>query len=289
MPRRREARVPFAVPVRVTGTRRDGSGFSVTVHTLDISRHGVRLSSANVLEDCREVVTLHYMQRRARFRVSWRGEAGTPDQGLVGLTVLPGEPQLLWGVDPGNRPDTYEGPNPAGVAAAQAAAAAEVFHPTATTAKAAPPNSNDKRAVPRFDCDRAVICWRSGEIIPIWGKLRDISAGGCFMETPVGFPADTAVAVVLLLYGVKVRANGMVRTAGPAGMGIHFREVHARDVRKFVGVLNRLADPEQLPAYSSVLGPGESAFQKIKEWFKEHDSLSHEQFVRLVVNCTVAS
>ncbi len=279
--------MPFAVPVRVSGTRRDGTAFNATAHTVDISRHGVRLTEASFLDDCRAVVTLQYMQRRAQFRVSWRGDAGTADHGLVGLTALPNQP-WLWGVDPGSRPDEYAGPESVPVVPPERiAAAVERSHSPATHVSGG--SASDKRATPRFDCDRAVICHRSGEIVPVWGKLRDISASGCYMETAVAFPVDTPVSVILLLYGVKVRANGTVRTAGTGGMGIQFREVHARDVRKFVGVLNRLADPEQLPAYSSVLGPGESAFQKIKEWFKEHDKLTHEEFVRLVVNCTVAS
>ncbi len=285
MAKRRETRVPFAAPVRVSGTRRDGTAFTAMAYTVDISRHGVRLGEASFLDDCKDLLTLQYMHRRAQFRVTWRGDAGTSDRGMVGLTILPNQPALLWGVDPGGRPDQFEA-SVASVAIPVPTKTVEaaVPEPPMAARSAQPMNSPEKRATPRFDCDRAAICWRKGELVPVWGKLRDVSAGGCFVETTVPFAVGTAVAVTLLLYGVKVRSRGTVRSAGSKGMGIQFREVHARDVRKFLEVLNRLADPDQLPAYSSVLGPGESAFQKIKEWFREHDNLSHDEFVELIVS-----
>ncbi len=104
------------------------------------------------------------------------------------------------------------------------------------------------------------------------------------METPLGFEVNTDVAMVLQLYGVKVRANGIVRAVKPAGMGIQFREVHVQDARKFVAVLNRLADPNQTATYVSVDGTGESVLHRIRDWFKDHDRLSANDFMQLLAS-----
>ncbi len=92
------------LPVRISGNDISGIAYSELVHTLDVSRTGVRLGSVRRQLEVGSVVTLQYRQHKAEFRVIWTKPVGSGAEQQVGLEA--GAQRDLWGLDstPANRP-----------------------------------------------------------------------------------------------------------------------------------------------------------------------------------------
>jgi len=60
----------------------------------------------------------------------------------------------------------------------------------------------------------------------IWGKVSDLSLGGCFVEMPIPLPVNTKFEVALWLGVTKLRLKGEVASASPGfGIGVRFTNV----------------------------------------------------------------
>jgi len=94
------------LPVRISGNDISGIAYSELVHTLDVSRTGVRLGSVRRQLEVGSVVTLQYRQHKAEFRVIWTKPVGSGAEQQVGLGAS--AQRDLWGLDsaPANRPQT---------------------------------------------------------------------------------------------------------------------------------------------------------------------------------------
>jgi hypothetical protein len=97
------------LPVRISGNDVSGDAYSELVHTLDVSRTGVRLGSVRRQLEVGALVTLQYRQHRAEFRVIWTKPVGSGTEQQVGLES--GVQKDLWGIDgnPTNRPQVAPG------------------------------------------------------------------------------------------------------------------------------------------------------------------------------------
>jgi hypothetical protein len=91
------------LPVRISGNDISGNAYSELVHTLDVSRTGVRLGAVRRQLEVGGVVTLQYRQHKADFRVIWTKPVGSGAEQQVGLEA--GAQRDLWGLDsaPANR------------------------------------------------------------------------------------------------------------------------------------------------------------------------------------------
>lgn len=91
------------LPVRISGNDTSGNAYSELVHTLDVSRTGVRLGSVRRQLEVGSVVMLQYRQHKAEFRVIWTKPVGSGAEQQVGLEA--GAQRDLWGLDsaPANR------------------------------------------------------------------------------------------------------------------------------------------------------------------------------------------
>ena len=91
------------LPVRISGNDTSGNTYSELVHTLDVSRTGVRLGSVRRQLEIGSVVMLQYRQHKAEFRVIWTKPVGSGAEQQVGLEA--GAQRDLWGLDsaPANR------------------------------------------------------------------------------------------------------------------------------------------------------------------------------------------
>lgn len=91
------------LPVRISGNDTSGNTYSELVHTLDVSRTGVRLGSVRRQLEVGSVVMLQYRQHKAEFRVIWTKPVGSGAEQQVGLEA--GAQRDLWGLDsaPANR------------------------------------------------------------------------------------------------------------------------------------------------------------------------------------------
>jgi PilZ domain len=72
-------------------------------------------------------------------------------------------------------------------------------------------------------------------------KIRDLSPGGLFIETPKQFPANTETKIHFLVQEGEISAQAIVRHAQPgSGMGLKFVSVREDQYRQLAALLNRL-------------------------------------------------
>jgi hypothetical protein len=188
MGRRRQGRTAAKLAVKLWGTDASGKPFIDQVFTRNISSQGALLEGVQ-----RQLkpgaVGVTYQGQKARFRVTWVGDAGTEEQGLLGVeSAVPG--QLLWDVPlPPPAPDTYLPIKPA-----------------------------DRRRFPRFECKASVeVRLSSGS--PVRGNLADLSLGGCYIEMMIPLPVSTQLDLVIWLESGKLATPGLV-TSSHAGFGV---------------------------------------------------------------------
>ena len=96
---RRASRAKAVLPVRISGTDSSGESYSELVHTLDVTRTGVRLGAVRRLLEVGSLIVLQYRQFRAEFRVVWTKPPGTGVEHQVGLEAI--VQKDLWGLDLG--------------------------------------------------------------------------------------------------------------------------------------------------------------------------------------------
>jgi len=96
-------RTKAVLPVRISGNDIDGKSYSELVHTLDVSRSGVRLGAVRRQLEVGSLVVLQYRQHKAEFRVVWTKPLGSGAEQQVGLQA--DAQRDLWGLqtDAANR------------------------------------------------------------------------------------------------------------------------------------------------------------------------------------------
>lgn len=86
--RTRKARFPKTLRVYVKGVDRGGNPFVQSAYTVDVSKGGARLDGVGYLTKPGDTVEVKRFWNRARFRVVWIGEMGTPEANQVGILCL---------------------------------------------------------------------------------------------------------------------------------------------------------------------------------------------------------
>jgi hypothetical protein len=95
--KRRLDRSKAVLPVRISGNDISGEAYSELVHTLDVSRTGVRLGAVRRRLEVGSQVVLQYRQHKAEFRVVWTKPVGSGAEQQVGLEA--GAQKDLWGLE----------------------------------------------------------------------------------------------------------------------------------------------------------------------------------------------
>ena len=99
MYRRYKNREKMVLAVRISGKTVDGIEFDELTHTIDIAVNGARLGGLfDVKLQKGDVIEIRRHQRRAKFRVVWIGEQGTPRFGHVGVQGIDMLPNF-WGLE----------------------------------------------------------------------------------------------------------------------------------------------------------------------------------------------
>ena len=231
MGRRREDRVTLSVPVRIWGLDTDGKPFSQQAQTIDITRLGARLCSVACSIRPGDIIGVQHVKEKARFRVTWVGKAGSPDQGQIGVHCV--EPtKFIWGVTLPKVPPERQRPARVQQQSAEGGAG--------------------RRTTTRYACDGSAEILREGGASALWGVLCDVSLSGCYVESMSPLPAHARVEVMLQVEGTEIRGQGIVRTSHPAvGMGIALSEMSVEDrarLDRIVGELEARATGK-FPAY----------------------------------------
>ena len=107
---RRVDRTKAVLPVRISGNDISGKTYSELVHTLDVSRSGVRLGAIRRQLKVGSSLVLHYRQHKAEFRVVWTRLVGSGAEQQVGLEA--DAQKDLWGLE-GHAPKPSQAPVPA--------------------------------------------------------------------------------------------------------------------------------------------------------------------------------
>lgn len=94
---RRLERSRAVLPVRISGNDISGEAYSELVHTLDVSRTGVRLGAVRRQLEVGSLVVLQYRQHKAEFRVVWSKPLGSSAEQQVGLEA--DAQKDMWGLD----------------------------------------------------------------------------------------------------------------------------------------------------------------------------------------------
>jgi hypothetical protein len=199
------------VAVRIFGTDLNGRTFSENVFTSDVSRCGARLEAVPVEVSVGETIGLSYQAKRVRFQVKW--VAGAEGQRVLGVQNVSPE-KLLWDFPlPPSAPDNY-----------------------------APSSGSDRRRHARLKSVNSVELHAESQGAPIWGKVSDLSQGGCFVEMPMPLKKDTRLKIGLWLGQEKLWLEGKVASSRPGfGIGIEFLPAAPGETDKLRDFLSRIA------------------------------------------------
>jgi hypothetical protein len=207
----REQRKQVALTVRIFGTDSMGHVFSDSVSTVNVSFEGAMLTGVHRPIKPGEIIGLTYGKNKARFRVQWVGEPGTPNQGRIGVQNVM-TTSCIW--------DLPLSPRSAGGEARSNFAIA--------------------RRHARLKCSTSVQLNAKGEP-PVWSKAGDLSEGGCFVEMMIPVKSGTRLKISLWLKDDKVVAEGVVVHSRPAyGVGIQFTDMPQRDAERLKEFLKSL-------------------------------------------------
>ena len=214
MGQRCEPRKPIRVPVRIFGTDTQGRTFSENVFTVDVSRHGARLTGVNAEIKVGELIGLTYIGNRSRFSVKWIGRPGSEARGELGLENMTFE-KALW---------DFPLPEPA------------------VDEQRGRSKGSERRKHSRVRSTNSIELRAEGQSAPIWGKASDLSVGGCFVEMPIPLKQGTLLKVGLWIQKDKVWINGKVANSRPGfGIGIEFIRVSAQDSEKVLQFLRSMS------------------------------------------------
>ena len=192
MGKRREPRKPVEKQVRIFGTDAAGKIFSETVTTADVSHNGAKLCGVRAKLSLDEIIGISYSKNKVHFRVKWVGDAS--NGGQIGLLNLTPEKSF------------WDFPLPAGTP--------DNFRPT-----------QERRHSARVKCSISAELRAPGQPV-IWGKVSDLSLGGCFVEMPIPLTQGAAFEIGLWLGESKLRFQGQAATTAPGfGIGVRFNNL----------------------------------------------------------------
>lgn len=102
-------------------------------------------------------------------------------------------------------------------------------------------NAGNRRGEFRLACKIGAEVYRLGTSVPHHCTLSDISEGGCYVEMPSPFPAQSGVEIVVRTADTKLRIQGQVLNIHPGfGMGVRFvfrDSVEREEVMRLLAVL----------------------------------------------------
>jgi hypothetical protein len=210
---RREPRKDIRVPVRIFGTDASGKPFNENVHTVNVSRGGAMVIEVKTQLKVGEVIGIVYGQTKSRYQVRWIGTTNGGSANLAGLQTVKAE-DVIW---------DFPLPEPGADDTVRARAI------------------NERRQNPRRRCSLSVELHAATQENRIWGRVADISLGGCFVEMQSPLKEGMQLRLALWIQEKKIWALGKV--AGVrlgTGVGIQFLEMKEDDreqLRRYIDTL----------------------------------------------------
>ena len=216
---RREKRLEQRVPVRVWGMDNQKKAFVQSTTTLDVSEMGARIDNLQRWDQPGETIGVGCGPEKARFKIVWVGGEG-PRAGQIGVKCLE-RGRITW--------------NPA----------KEV---PASTSRSAAEVESDRRRLARYDCLGGIHLRPSESNVAIFGKLTQISMGGCFLKTAHLLPVGAEVSFEAGANFLQFSASGRVVSAQADGMSLKFDEIPADQVEGLKLLIIGLEESNSLSA-----------------------------------------
>jgi len=228
---RSEPRARHQSQVRVFGLDSAGKAINQVGWTMDISQHGARLKGFPCWEAPGETVGVRCGTEKARFKVVWIGKQGTPQEGEVGLLYAEAG-KFIWGIS-----------LPAGEARTLGAAAgvAPSGAPHPLLIAPGPTTQQNPRKDARFCTGGGAKIQEMGSPAGQWTMLRDISLGGCYVETSSPLRPGVPVQTLVHIGSLQIAARGEITVAERmVGMGVRFTEMTPLNRQRLESVLDQL-------------------------------------------------
>lgn len=232
MGRRCEPRTVISFPILVRGFDSQGTPFSVSTETYDVSHAGASLRGLENLVQPGNKVEIEFKDQKAWYRVQWVGKNGSAKAGRVGVRCL--ERKYMWDVPAGTwERDTYG-------------------EASETETAAASWDGKERRLFGRRSCRLEAHVSVPGSLVRLPGKVTDISLGGCYVEMLAPLPLATPVELVLTTGDIVLRVSGKVKSSQTGlGMGVAFAFFGPGEFEK----LRRIAPPASATADTSKTNP----------------------------------
>lgn len=231
--KRRDDRVDAALRVRIFGMDSAGHPFTEEVRTRNISKRGALLTGVKTQLKAGEVIGLSHADRKSRFRIVWAAPGNSFQAGSVGVEDLSAVGSIWVVPVPKAQKDNY-----------------------------IVPRTENRRQHPRFKTDIAAELRVPGGV-PVWGKLSDISAGGCYIEMMIPLQLGIKLKLTLWINETKVFVQGTVISSHPGyGCGVKFTDMTKADreiLEQFLDVLKASAPPEDRRFTAAKAGQGGSS------------------------------
>jgi hypothetical protein len=229
---RSEPRASHESAVRVFGLDSAGKPINQTGWTVDISHRGARLRGLPCWSGPGETIGVRHGTEKARYKVMWVGQQGTPQEGQIGLLCMEAG-KCIWGV---------ELPN---IAARTMAAVAAVPSGAQRPPIGIAPIStgrNNRRKDARYLASGGAKVQELGSPAGQWTMIHDISMGGCYVETTSPLRPGTLVDTVVHVGEVQINARGEITVAHRmVGMGVRFLDMTPLNRQRLELVVRQLA------------------------------------------------
>jgi hypothetical protein len=127
----------------------------------------------------------------------------------------------------------------------------------------------ERRRGPRFRCNGPVqlvsLPWEGALL---WGSLRNVGFGGCYIEDVPALQNGTRTELLLQVNKLTLRAIGHVRTAmDRTGIGIEFVQMTASGRRVLAELIEELERFRRMPRAPAQVEPGEAIHKAVRKSF----------------------
>lgn len=233
-----EPRIRASLQVNVYGIDLNGNFFKQTAQAYNVSRHGACLDGIGCLRGPGEVIEIEHRGEKAGFVVAWVGIPGTPEHNRIGVRNR--DQRNIWKLHlPTPEPDNFQ-PYDSESEATQPRS--DEFH---SETRAVIPQflfkeqtgheelEIERRRYRRYAIEGSATFQVKNSNVRTWGRLSDLSSGGCYVESYVPFPVKTELQMMLEVREVRVVAEGVVRVVYPGlGMGIEFTRLSRDSIQE---------------------------------------------------------
>lgn len=230
-PLRKEPRITAVLPVRVFGMDATGKPFNAVVHTLNISRTGALLANVDAQLNIGDIIGIQKGLSKAKFRVQWVGERGTPSQGQLGVECT--EPdKTIWELQELT-------PNSRDHEAERAKNRSSVHQE----------RQGERRSSPRHPCDIGVQISADSSSVRLWSRCTDISENGAYLESRSPMVVGSKFILTIFLEPDQLVVPAVVRTSFPGmGMGVQFQFDAEEKSEKLREYICRTFGPQEVSA-----------------------------------------